>query len=182
MAYPAAWELGAATIDGAQYRIRPIRPDDAQRDRDFVAGLSAESRYKRMMGTVRELAPAVLERFVNVDYKRDMAFVALVGEGASEQIIGVARYAADPGGPDCEFAVAVGDAWQGRGVGAQLTKTLMDYARLQGIRRLHGDILVGNEQMLELAHWLGMRTRRLPGDATVLEAVSELGQDMSSMG
>jgi len=174
MPYPTGWERVATTIDGATYRIRPIRPDDAQRDLDFVAGLSAESRYKRMMGAVRGLAPDVLERFVNVDYKRDMAFVALVGVGAPEQIIGVARYAADPGGPDCEFAVAVGDAWQGRGVGAQLTKTLMDYAQRQGIPRLHGDILVGNREMIELAHWLGMSTRRCPDDATVLQAVREL--------
>lgn len=174
MAYPSEWERVATTIDGVKYRVRPIRPDDAQRDQDFVSGLSVESRYKRMMGAVRELAPSVLERFVNVDYKRDMAFAALVGSGASEQIIGVARYAADPQGPGCEFAVAVADAWQGRGVGAQLTKMLMDYARLQGIRRLHGDVLVSNREMIELAHWLGMSTRRSEEDATVLQAVRDL--------
>jgi len=174
MAYPAEWERTARTIDGEEYRIRPIRPDDAQRDCAFVASLSPESRYQRMMGTLRELSPALLQRFVNVDYRRDMAFVALVGSGANETIIGVARYAAGTPGPDREFAVAVADDWQGRGVGAQLTSLLIEYARLQGIRQLHGDILLGNRQMIELARWLGMKTRQSSKDSTVVEAVREL--------
>jgi len=174
MDYPSDWERPARTIDGQEYRIRPIRPDDAQRDRTFVAGLSSESRYKRMMGAVRELAPALLQRLVNVDYRRDMAFIALTGSGENELIIGVARYSADEQGSDHEFAVAVADDWQGRGVGTQLTKMLLEYASQQGIRRLHGDILLGNRQMIELAHWLGMKTRQSPRNPGVLEAVREL--------
>src|SRR5579871_2649044 len=141
MSYPSNWGCTATTLDGVEYHVRPIRPDDAQRDRAFISALSPQSRYRRMMGAVRELSPALLDRFVNVDYERDMAFVAHIGDGPDERIIGVARYAADASGPDCEFAVAVLDLWQGRGVGARLMGLLIEYARQRGIHRLHSQIL-----------------------------------------
>jgi acetyltransferase len=152
--YPAEWARVAHTLDGAEYRIRPIRVEDLQRERDFIMGLSEESRYTRMMCAMREPSAELLEQFVHVDYHRDMAFVAVIGEQENERIIGVARYAADKNGPDCEFAVAVTDAWQARGVGATL--------------------MVSNQRMVELVHWLGMKTQHSPDDGSLLEASREL--------
>lgn len=172
--YPAEWARVAHSRDGAEYRIRPIRAEDLQRERDFIMGLSEESRYTRMMCAMREPSAELLERFVHVDYHRDMAFVAVVGEHENERIIGVARYAGDKSGPDCEFAVAVTDAWQARGVGAALTRLLFDYARTQGFHKLHGDVMVSNGRMVELVHWLGMKTQHSPNDGTLLEASREL--------
>lgn len=172
--YPAQWTRVERTLDGVEYGIRPIRAEDLQRDRDFIMGLSEESRYRRMMGVMREPSADLLERFVHVDYHRDMAFVAVFGEQENERIIGVARYAADNSGPACEFAVAVTDAWQARGVGAALTRLLFDYARTQGFHKLHGDIMVSNGRMVELVHWLGMKTQHSPNDGTLLEASREL--------
>ena len=168
--YPANWKRVAHTRDGIEYRIRPIRADDLPRDREFIMGLSQESRYTRMMYTMREPSAALLEQFVHVDYHRNMAFVGVVGELEDEHIIGVARYAADTNGPDGEFAVAVADGWQARGVGATLTRLLFDYARTQGFHKLHGDVLVSNHRMVELVRWLGMKTQRRPDDGTLLEA------------
>src|ERR1700688_3650774 len=121
------WQPTEKTRDGVMYRIRPIRSDDLERDRDFILHLSAVSRYNRMMGTIREPLPQLLDHFVHVDYWREMAFVAIVGAGRDERIIGVARYAGDPA--DCEFAVAVADEWQSRGVASTLTRLLFAYAR-----------------------------------------------------
>jgi acetyltransferase len=123
-----------------------------------------------MMYAMKEPSPELLHRFVHVDYKRDMAFVALIGEAPDEEIIGVARYAQDITGPNCEFAVAVADAWQARGVGATLTHLLFEYAHTQGIGRIYGDILVDNSQMIDLVHWLGMKTRICPEDSHLIEA------------
>ena len=83
------------TSDGVPYHIRPIRPDDAARERAFINGLSPQSRYQRFMHNLREPGDAFIEKFVNVDYHRTMALVAVIGEGAAERIIGVARYAAE---------------------------------------------------------------------------------------
>lgn len=172
--YPAQWERVVHTRDGIGYRIRPIRADDLQRERAFIMGLSPQSRYTRMMCTMREPSADLLEQFVHVDYHHQMAFVALIGDGTDECIIAVARYAADSSGPSAEFAVAVADAWQARGVGATLTSLLFDYARTQGIHHLHGDVLVSNNRMVELVHWLGMKTERSPDDRALLEASRDL--------
>ena len=168
--YPADWERTATTRDGVAFRIRPIRFDDESLERQFIVRLSPESRYKRMMCAMKEPSPQLLHRFVHVDYKRDMAFVALIGEPPDEEIIGVGRYAQDCSGPDCEFAVAVADAWQARGVGATLTRLLFEYAHAQGIQKIYGDILADNNQMIDLVHWLGMNTRLCPEDRHLVEA------------
>jgi acetyltransferase len=168
--YPADWKRVAHTLDGVEYRIRPIRADDLLRDKDFLMGLSPESRYTRMFSVMQEPSAALLDQFVHVDYHSSMAFVAVIGEEKDERIIGVSRYGADPNGRDGEFAVAVADAWQARGVGATLTRLLFDYARTEGFQKLHGDVMASNSRMVELVHWLGMETHRCADDRTFVEA------------
>jgi acetyltransferase len=168
----AKWQRTEQTRDGVMYRIRPIRSDDLERDRDFIIHLSAVSRYNRMMGTIREPSPQLLDHFVHVDYCREMAFVAVMGAGPDERIIGVARYAGDPA--DCEFAVAVADEWQSRGVASTLTRLLFEYARAHGVRRIYGLILANNGRMLNLVSVLRMSTRRYSEDATLVEAWRDL--------
>jgi hypothetical protein len=92
--YAAQWQRTARTRDGIDYRIRPIRIEDAERDRAFIIHLSEASRYKRLMGSVREPSQELIDRFVRIDYQHDMAFVAVVDQLGAERIIGVARYAA----------------------------------------------------------------------------------------
>jgi acetyltransferase len=141
---------------GIEYRIRPIRPDDAGREREFIVSLTPESRYQRLMYTLREPSAEFVARLVTIDQHRDMALVAVLGEAEDEKIIGVARYAADDDGPDCEFAVAVADAWQCRGLGTTLTKLLFEYAQREGFRSIYGTVFANNQRMLELAEWLGL--------------------------
>jgi acetyltransferase len=148
-------ETGHVTSDGIAYRIRPIRPDDAGREREFIAGLSAQSRYQRFMHHLREPGAALIEQFVNVDRHRTMALVAVMDEAGAERIIGVARYAADDNN-ECEFAVAVADSWQSRGVGSTLVPQLFAHATQQGFRTIYCTILADNQRMVELAEWLGL--------------------------
>jgi hypothetical protein len=115
--YPTRWLRIARTRDGTDYRIRPIRIEDAERDSAFIIHVSEASRHKRLMGSLREPSPALIDRFVRIDYQHDMAFVAVVHQLGVERIIGVARYSAVPHETDAEFAVAVADEWQSRGVG-----------------------------------------------------------------
>ena len=168
--YPSEWERSATTRDGVSFRLRPIRPDDEDRERRFVIRLSPESRYRRMMNAMKELPAELLQQFVHVDYVHTMAFVALTGEPPDEEIIGVARFAPDRGGSDSEFAVAVADAWQARGVGATLMGLLFEYAHARGIHRLRGEILANNSKMIDLAHWLGMKTTLCLDEGCLVEA------------
>jgi len=153
---------------GVEYRIRPIRSDDADREHAFIMSLSPESRFQRLMYTLREPSAEFVARMVTVDQHRDMALVAVVGVEAEEKIIGVARYAADENGRDCEFAVAVADEWQCRGIGTTLTKLLFEYAAHEGFRTIYGTVFASNQRMLELAQWLGLTVEKpVAGQATV---------------
>jgi len=171
--YPIRWARVATTRDNVTYRIRPICDEDAPRERAFIMGLSPESRYTRMMYTMCEPSSDLVDRFVHVDYHHNMAFVAVVGQGDDERIIGVARYAADEEGGS-EFAVVIADEWQARGVAATLSHLLFDYARSEGIRTLYAKILATNHRMIEFARWLGMSIRFMPEDPMVLNASRDL--------
>lgn len=165
---PLSWPLHCETRDGIEYRIRPIRADDLERDRLFIEHLSDSSRYNRMMGLARKPSAELLDHLVHVDYHGDMALVAVVGEATAETIIGVARY---EGKPDAsEFAVAVADEWQSRGVGCTLARLLFAYAKTQGVRRIYGVIFANNVQMLKLAEYLHMTVRRTSYDDSIVEA------------
>lgn len=162
------WPLIATASDGVRYRIRPICPADAAREREFIMSLSPESRFQRLMYSLREPSDEFIAHLVNVDHHRDMALVAVHGKGPDEKIVGVARYSADDQGQDCEYAVAVADDWQCRGIGSTLTKLLFEYAAREGFRSIYGTILADNHRMLELAEYMGLTAEpRVPGQTTV---------------
>ena len=155
------------TSDGVRYRVRPIRPDDAQRERDFIGRMSPQSRYQRFMFSLSEPSAALIDQLVNVDRHRNMALVAVIGDADAETIIGVARYAAD-NDEECEFAVAVADDWQCRGVGTTLVPLLFHYAAAEGFRTIYGTVLADNQRMIELAQWLGLTVDEpLEGEPTL---------------
>ena len=101
--YPAHLTWHTMLPDGARLTIRPIRPEDAQFEQDFVRRLSAESKYFRFMQSFEELTPEMLARFTQIDYSREMALVAVVAEQAGPKQVGVARYTVNPDGDSCEF-------------------------------------------------------------------------------
>jgi len=162
----ARWELA----DGSIVVARPIRPEDAEMEQQFVRSLSDRSRYFRFMNSVRELTPSMLMRFTQIDYDREMAFVCVRGEQDREQEIAVARYVTNPDGRTCEFAVVVADAWQHKGVGRRLLETLITVARSRGLEVMIGHILAQNEPMLGLCVRLGFRLSEHPEDSTVRKA------------
>jgi acetyltransferase len=173
-AQPPSWPRIERTSDGVEYRVRPICHDDAQREREFIMGLSPESRFQRFMHAMREPSEQLVAHLVDIDAHSTMALVAVVGAPQTECIIGVARYAADTGtdARECEFGVAVADAWQCRGVGTMLTRLLFKYAAHEGFRSIYGHVLASNQRMIELAEWLGLEVEAppLPGQSTLRAA------------
>jgi GNAT superfamily N-acetyltransferase len=106
--------------DGSEVVVRPIGPDDATLLQAFVRRLSARSRRFRFFGALAELSAAQLDRFVNVDPARGFALVAVSGPRESTAIVAEARYALAQEGDNAEFAIAVADDFQRRGLGRQL--------------------------------------------------------------
>jgi GNAT superfamily N-acetyltransferase/acyl carrier protein len=151
-------------LDGRQVCIRPIRPDDAQREADFVRHLSSESRYDRFMVGMSELPAAKLKYLTNIDYEHHMALVATeIGTG-TEVEVGVARYVQAPGTTHCEFAIAVDDAWHGSGLAGILMAMLIDNARAKGLTDMEGFVLSANHKMLKFARQLGFSMKLDPED------------------
>jgi acetyltransferase len=151
--------------------VRPIRADDAAREATFVRGLSADSRYMRFMATARELSAPKLKELTVVDQRQHVALVATVANGDGEAFAGVGRYIVDPSGTGCEFAVTVGDAWQGSGLAGILMQALIDRARAQGLARMEGIVLSTNTRMLKLARQLGFAAQRDPDDPRTVHIV-----------
>lgn len=165
--YPAHlvthWQLPS----GLDVVIRPIRPEDAELTQDFVRGLSEESRYYRFMDAMNELSPVMLARLTQIDYAREMALIVQATIDGREVELGVARYAIDPDGKSCEFALVVGDTWQKQGIGHKLMGVLMDVARAHGVETMAGEVLDSNRPMLKLMQGLGFRIEPHPEDEHV---------------
>src|SRR4029077_18406088 len=116
---------------------------------------------------LHDLTPAMLARFTQVDYDREMALVALDdGDGAKDApiFVGVARYTTNPDGESAEFAVVVADAWQGRGVGSLLMRRLIECAKRNGLTRLEGVVLRANSGMRKFCERLGFVTHDDPNE------------------
>lgn len=172
--YPAHLTARWVMDNGTEVIVRPIRPEDAQMERAFVESLSEESRYLRFISAMRELPERMLVRLTQIDYDREMALVAIARDGDRETQIGVARYAINPDGESCEFAVAVADAWQGRGVGSRLMHALIDAAREKGLKTMQGYVLQHNSRMLRLMASLGFDVRTSPDDPTLKHVVRHI--------
>ena len=164
--YPADLVDHYHTADGTRLTIRPIRPEDATIEQEFVRRLSPESRYFRFMQAVSELTPQMLVRFTQIDYDREMALIAVrEDEDGGELQVAVARYTVDPDRKGCEFALTVADEWQGQGIGYHLMSELMEVGRSRGLDRIHGEVLAGNHNMMGLMKRLGFEIRTSPDDA-----------------
>ncbi|NOS97447.1 MAG: bifunctional acetate--CoA ligase family protein/GNAT family N-acetyltransferase [Methylotenera sp.] len=157
------WQLA----DGTDVVIRPIRPEDVWLVQDFVKNLSEESRYFRFMKSVEALSETLLVRFTQIDYSREMALIAVRNENDKEIELGVTRYAINPDGESCEFALVVADSMRGTGLGQKLMTALIEIARTKGLKRIEGEVLKNNASMLKLMKRLGFTVVVNSEDASI---------------
>jgi GNAT superfamily N-acetyltransferase len=153
------------TVGGESVTIRPIRLTDAAMEADFVGKLSSQTKHYRFLGGVKELSPADLRSFCDVDGRHSMAFVATVQKNGRETEIGVSRYAPNSKVDVREIAVTISDEWQHRGLGKLLMMQLIASAKDYGVKQLYSMDFADNSAMRELANELGMSARRDPDDA-----------------
>lgn len=144
--------------------IRPIKPEDAPLLEALFNVLSPQTVYFRFFTPMKALSQKLLAYFTRIDYDRDMALVAIDRKGSDERMLGVARLISESDGEKVEFAVVVGDPWQGTGIGAALMEQLIAIAKDRKIGSLWGIVLPENRQMLSLAEKLGFDITRVPGE------------------
>jgi GNAT superfamily N-acetyltransferase len=149
-------ESGAVELpDGTSVSYRAIAPDNASALQRFHHRLSERSVYLRFFGAKPELSDRKAGYFTNIDGKDRFALVALDPEREGE-IIAVVSFDREGETDRAEYAAAVEDRWQGRGLGLALTHRLIGAALKRGIRVFTGVVLFENRRMLNLLRDLGL--------------------------
>ncbi|KIG08088.1 bifunctional acetate--CoA ligase family protein/GNAT family N-acetyltransferase [Caballeronia concitans] len=153
--YPRAME---ETLDwrGMRITVRPIRPEDEDAHRAFVAANTAEDLRLRFFGAVRSFDHSQLARMTQIDYDREMALIVTrQKDDGTHETLGVARAIADPDNETAEFALAARSDMKGQGLGWLLLSRLIDYERKRGTRWMIGEALRENAGMIALARKAG---------------------------
>jgi acetyltransferase len=153
--YPAELEE-SVDWQGGRILLRPIRPEDGQAHVAFFNALTPDDVRYRMFVRVRELQPAQLARFTQIDYDREMAFIATrTGADGIDETLAVGRVVADPDNVSAEFAVTVRSDLKGKGLGVMLMHKLIAYCRARGTREIVGEALPQNAPVIGLVKKLG---------------------------
>ncbi|PYF82431.1 acetyltransferase [Marinomonas alcarazii] len=162
--YPRQWVSERILKNEEIATVRPVLPRDSGILADFVRSMSHETRYFRFISNIEELTPRMLASMSHIDYDREMALLAVIQRDDKDLLIGTARYIDNFDDQSCEFAVVLGDEFQGLGLASYLMRRLMQVAADKGIRVMKGIVLAENKRMIEFCRHLGFTIQRDPDD------------------
>jgi acetyltransferase len=166
--YVADWQLK----DGTRITIRPIRPEDEPLMARFHSTLSDRTVYQRYLQILKlsqRVAHERLARLCFIDYAREIALLALAREPGrdAQEIVAVGRLVKQHGSPEAEFALLIRDAWQGRGLGTELLRRLVQVGRDEKLKKISSDILPENRGMQRVCEKLGFKLQASPHNQVV---------------
>jgi acetyltransferase len=155
--------------EGESLLLRPIRPEDGEEHLRFFNALDPEDVRFRIFSRMRELQPSQLARLTQIDYDREMAFIASrrKPDGAMETL-GVVRAIADPDNIKAEFAIIVRSDMKGHGLGVMLMKKVIAYCRSRGTKEIVGEALINNRPLLEMVRQLGFDVHPAVGEGVAV--------------
>ncbi|MBW3696277.1 bifunctional acyl-CoA synthetase/GNAT family N-acetyltransferase [Vibrio sp. T187] len=153
--YPVELEETHQIKDGSEILLRPILPEDEPLHSDFIQNVSKEDLYKRFFSDVGEFNHEALANFTQIDFDREIAFVAVREELGEDAIIGVSRALINPENTDAEFAILIRSDLKGVGLGRILMNKIIDYCRNKNTEQISGMTMPTNRGMLTLAQKLG---------------------------
>ena len=168
--YPKHLESIERLRDGTEVHLRPLKPEDEPLLRDLAAHMTPEDLRLRFFAAVRGLSHAVAARLSHIDYDLAMALLA-EKEGVA---LGVARFHAEPGRREAEYAIAVRSDWKGHGLGYLLMTRLIEVAREWRIDELFGEVLPENRRMLAMCRELGFSIGADPNDPSLIQVRKKL--------
>lgn len=171
--YPEGLEQTVILASGDAVMLRPIRPEDEAAHAAFFHHLEAEDLRLRFFRVVKTPDHATLARLTQIDYAREMCFIATRERDGQAETLGVVRAIADPDGERAEYAIIVRSDVKGAGLGQALMEKLIAYARQRGIAELWGTVLANNVAMIDLARRMGFEVAA-GDDASVVHTVLRL--------
>jgi acetyltransferase len=177
-AYPKDLEEWFTMTNGVTVLLRPIRPEDEPKHYEFVSRLTPEDIRFRFFGLVKELPHDQMARLTQIDYSREMAFIARadLDKDGEEETLGVVRTVTDANNERAEFSIVVRSDLKGSGLGVALLEKMIRYCRGRGTRQMIGQVLKDNTRMLHFCENLGFRR-----DHMVEEDVVELVLDLQEV-
>src|SRR6516164_9404511 len=146
-------ELRETIRGGERVLIRCVRPEDMALYPDFLHNVSAEDLRLRFFARIAELSAAEVDKLSHLDYSHEMAFIAL--DEATGQMLGLVRLKDELDEKTAEFAILVRSHLKGHGIGWLLMRRVINYDKEKHLRRVYGDVLVGNTTMLQMCAELG---------------------------
>ena len=153
---------------GEKILLRPIRPEDGPQHLIFFNSLDHEDLRYRTFSSMRELPLSHLARLTQIDYDREMAFIACRGlPDGSNETLGVVRAVTDPDNHDAEFGIIIRSDLKGKGLGYILMKKLIAYFKSHGTQEIVGEALVHNIGVQTMVRNLGFDVSSIPGSGTV---------------
>lgn len=148
--YPKEYEKAIRLKNGKLVLLRPIRPEDEPMQEEMFKTFSTETKRFRFFGPLKEASHEMLSRYTQVDYDREIAIIAELEEEGVKRMAGVVRLIADPYNDTAEYAIVLGDPWQGQGLGTIMTQFILDIARERGIKKIFAYLLEDNDGMYRL--------------------------------
>ncbi len=156
--YPEHLEEQVELPSGLLVLIRPIRPEDEYSHLEFFNKLSAEDIRMRFFGFVHEFSHSQLAQLTQIDYDREMAFIACIVENdLQKETVGVVRCFFDPDNISAEFAIVVRSDLKAKGLGSLLLDKMIKYCRQRGVQELCAYTLQENAAMKALAKKFGFQ-------------------------
>jgi len=151
--------------------VRPIRPEDAEAHEAFFGRLGPEDVRYRFFAELRSLSAEEIARLTQVDYDREIAFIA---ERSLSETVGVSRLVRDPATAHAEFAVVVQSDMKGMGLARKLMEKIFAWGREHGVMQISGQVLADNQKMLGFVRRLGFEVRQIADDPGVVDVVYDL--------
>jgi acyl-CoA hydrolase/GNAT superfamily N-acetyltransferase len=129
---------------GLKFRFRPIKPSDEEGMRHLFYRFSDETVYRRYFASIRSMPHEKMQAYVNVDWRRIMSIVGLLGEEGRGQIVAEGRFIQIPGAAMAEIVFVVDEKFQRLGIATFLFQLLVRLARQRGIQTLVAEVLHSN--------------------------------------
>ncbi|MDX2203987.1 MAG: bifunctional acetate--CoA ligase family protein/GNAT family N-acetyltransferase [Hyphomicrobiaceae bacterium] len=172
--YPSEWERHMDLDDIGRVLVRPTRPEDEALYQDFFANVTLDDQRLRFFSAAPDLSHRFLARLTQIDYAREMAFVAVSKESGA--LLGVVHFILDPDLTEGEYAILVRSDLKGHGLGWRLMQHLIAYAEAHHVGEIQGLVLRGNRTMLDMCRNLGFKVEPDADDDKVMRVVLPLGK------
>jgi len=148
--YPEQLETYRSTRTGIPLFLRPVKISDEGLIKGFLYSLSDKSIYTRFFANMIHMPHNILQKYVIIDYSKEILMLAILERQGVEEIVGIGQYIIDSDTHTAAASFLVGDAWQNRGVGIVLLEYLTEIAKKDGLLGFSASVLAENKPMLRL--------------------------------